>query len=106
MPLETPVLALAIGLIEFGGALVIVAHALAALVLVALRQRTVEEARLLVVEGALSGLGFKRSATLLKTIVLQTPRQIAALAAVLALRTFIKALLNRDRRRLQAGGPG
>ena len=106
MPLEAPVLALAIGLIEFGGALVIVAHALAALVLLALCRRTIEEARLILVEGALSGLGFKLSATLLKTIVLQTPRQIAAFAAVLALRTFIKVVLNRDRRRLQAGGPG
>jgi len=106
VPLEAPVLALAIGLIEFGGALVIVAHALAALVLLALRRRTIEGARLILVEGALSGLGFKLSATLLKTIVLQAPRQIAAFAAVLALRTFIKAVLNRDRRRLQAGGPG
>jgi uncharacterized membrane protein len=106
VPLEAPILALAIGLIEFGGALVIVAHALAALVLLALRRRTIEEARLILVEGALSGLGFKLSATLLKTIVLQTPRQIAAFAAVLVLRTLIKAVLNRDRRRLQVRDPG
>jgi hypothetical protein len=105
VPLEAPIVTVAIGLIEFGGALIVVAHA-AALVLLALRRRTIEQARLTLVEGALSGLGFKLSATLLKRIALQTPRQIAAFAAVLALRTFIKAVLNRDRRRLQARGLG
>lgn len=106
MPLETPILTLLIGLIEFGGALIVVGHAAGALGLLALRRCTIEQARLMVVEGALSGLGFKLAATLLKTIVLQTPEQIAAFAAVLALRTFIKTVLNRDRRRLDARSLG
>ena len=106
MPLEAPILTIVIGPIEFGGALIVVAHATTALIALALRRRTIEQARLTLVEGALSGLGFKLSATLLKTIVLQTPRQMAVFAAVLALRTFIKAALARDRQRLQARGLG
>jgi len=106
VPLEAPILTIAIGSIEFGGALIVVAHATTALIALALRRRTIEQAPLTLVEGALSGLAFKLSATLLKRIALQTPRQIAAFAAVLALRIFIKAVLNRDRRRLQARGLG
>lgn len=105
MPPEIPFLPVLVGLIEFGGALIVVGHGAGALVSLALRRRSVEHARLMVVEGALSGLGFKLAATLLKTIELQSPQQIAAFAAILALRTFIKAVLTRDRKRLGIASP-
>ena len=86
-------------LIEFGGALIIavaVARALAALA----TGSGIEEARLIVIAGSLSALGYKSAATLLKAIELGTWRAIATFAAILTLRTFIKQVLLWERSRL------
>jgi uncharacterized membrane protein len=56
--------------------------------------------RLLLADAVLAGLGFKVAATLLKTIELRRWDQIAAFAAVLALRSFLKLALDRERQRL------
>jgi uncharacterized membrane protein len=73
--------------IEFVGALVI-----AFAVIQAFRHlRDPQQARLLVADGAIMGLSFKVAATLLKTIGLRSWNQIAMFAAILALRTVIKA---------------
>lgn len=100
MLLESSLLPTLAVLIEFGGAVVVIVHVMMALGLLALRRGSIERARLVVVEGALSGLGFKVAATLIKTIELRSAEQIAMFAAILALRTFVKAALNRDRRAL------
>lgn len=104
MPLEVPFLSVLAALIEFGGALILVARAIAALDLLLRRGGTIEHARIVVVEGALASLNFKLAATLLKTIELRSADQIAAFAAVLALRTLLKTVLGRERRRLGTSG--
>lgn len=88
-------------LIQFGGALIVVARILTALVHGLLRLRSVERTRLIVVEGALAGLGFMTAATLLRTVTLQTWEQIGLFAAVFALRTVLKRALAWERRVLQ-----
>lgn len=58
-------------------------------------------ARLVVAEGALYGLAFKVSATLLKTIVLHTLGAITIFAAIFALRTLIKRVFAWEQERLK-----
>ncbi len=86
-------------LIEFGGTLVIVAYAALALGRLLAGRATVDAARRLVAQGALSGLSWKLSATLLKTIELQTFDQIGAAFAILGLRQLIRLMLDADEKR-------
>lgn len=88
-------------LIELAGALGIVACCAAAL-WAALRGQGPERARLLVIEGALWGLGFKTAATLLKTVELRDWHGILAFTAVLALRTVLKRVMAWEEGRLDA----
>ena len=101
MPAEASVFGPVIATIELVGALLIAGYAAAALAGLPVH-RSIERARLLVIEGALAGLGFKLAATLLKTVQLASWRQIGAFAAILALRTLLKQLLNWEGRRIAA----
>ncbi|GCF09987.1 hypothetical protein KDI_35510 [Dictyobacter arantiisoli] len=86
--------------IEFIGALLIVAYALAAL-LALLRTRDVTFARLLVTDGVIAGLSFKLAATLLKLVVLQTWQQILMFSVIFILRIALKRLFTWERTRIQ-----
>ncbi len=89
-----------VALVEFAGGAVIAAYALAAL-LGPVRTGNVVRARLLVIDGSITGLSIKLAATLLKTIQLHTWQQILAFAVILVLRTGLKAVFNRERTRIQ-----
>jgi hypothetical protein len=102
--IEFRAIAWAAAIVEFGGTLVIVAHAAAALVGLALGRLTLDGARRVVAEGAVSGLSWKLSAALLKTVELQTFDQIGVAFAILALRHLIAFALAADRRRSDGGG--
>ncbi len=82
------------GFVELFGALIISFYALGSLIALATPKSTdpIRAARLHIAEGVLAGLTFKVAATLLKTLVLFSWNQIAAFAAVLALRTLLKHL--------------
>jgi uncharacterized membrane protein len=88
-------------IIEFIGALLIVAYLLVAL-FVLLRTRDILSARLIVADGVITGLSFKLAGTLLKTIELRTWQQILMFVAIFALRTLLKRLFTWERARLQA----
>ena len=76
-------------LIEAAGSALLVGFVLAACGVLA-RGGGPERARLVVAEGAVLALSFKTGATLLKTLDLPSWEQIAAFAAILALRTALK----------------
>jgi uncharacterized membrane protein len=86
--------------IEFIGALIIVGYVVAALVSL-FRTRNIVQARLLVAEGAITGLSFKLAGTLLKTIELHTWEQILLFVAIFALRTILKRLFTWEQSRLR-----
>jgi uncharacterized membrane protein len=87
-------------LIEFVGALLIIAYILAAL-LTLLRTRDVQLARLQAATGAVTGLSFKLAGTLLKTIQLHTWQQIFMFIAIFTLRTLLKRIFTWEQERLQ-----
>lgn len=87
--------------IELAGALGIAAYCAAASWAI-LRGRGPVRARLLVIEGALWGLGFKTAAALLKTSELQGWQSIASFAAILTLRTVLKRVMAWEQGRLDA----
>lgn len=89
--------------IEMAGTIIIAAgclRGLASLVQGGATRSALRECRLLVADGILAGLAFKVAAALLKTIELRSWGQIAAFAAVLALRSFLKLAHDRERQRL------
>ncbi len=90
-----------IGLIEFVGALFIIGYVIVALITL-LRSHSIVQARLLVADGAITGLSFKLAGTLLKTIELHTWQQILMFVAIFALRTILKRLFTWERTRLQS----
>ena len=90
-----------VALVELAGALLIVGHCVAALVVLA-RTRDPVRVRLLVIEGALWGLSLKTAASLLKTIEIQGWTQVGAFAAILALRTVLKRVMGWEQARLRA----
>ncbi len=90
-----------IGLIEFVGALFIIGYVIVALITL-LRSHSIVQARLLVADGAITGLSFKLAGTLLKTIELHTLQQILMFVAIFALRTILKRLFTWERTRLQS----
>ncbi len=90
-------------LIEFGGALLISGYVLVAVFFLVWR-RDITRARLLVADGAIMGLSFKLAGTLLKTIELHSWNQILLFSSVLALRTLLKWLFNRERVYLEQRG--
>lgn len=92
-----------IALIELAGALLIVGHCVAA-VLVLVRRRDPVRVRLLVIEGALWGLSLKTAASLLKTIEIHTWSQIAAFAAILTLRMVLKRVMTWEEGQLVLRG--
>lgn len=98
-PMAGELLALAIALIEFGGALIVAAYCTVAAT-VLLRERQPSHARQLVATGALMGLNFKLAATLLKTLFVTSWSQVGLLAFVLVLRTALKWAFAREH-----GGP-
>lgn len=99
---DSPSVATLAGVIEFGGAIIITTGIVRALIALATGE-SIGRARLLAIAGVLSGLGFKSAATLLKAIELGTWHGIAAFAAILTLRTFIKQVFLWERKRLTIG---
>jgi uncharacterized membrane protein len=91
--------ALAVGLIELAGAVLITLYAARALVQAA-RGASVRRARLTVAEGVVMGLSLKVAAALLKTVVLRSWVQLGMFAVVLTIRLGVKALLNWEIRHL------
>ena len=87
-------------IIEFIGALIIAAHIVAAIISL-LRTGNIAQARLIVADGAITGLSFKLAGTLLKTIELHTLEQILMFAAIFVLRTVLKRLFTWERERIQ-----
>ena len=87
-------------LIEFAGALIIVAYVIAAIISLFLK-RNITRARLIVADGIITGLSFKLAGTLLKTIQLRTWQQILIFAAILALRTLLKRFFTWEKRGLE-----
>lgn len=96
---DLPLVATMAAVIEFGGAIIITTGVVRALIALAAGE-SIGRARLLVIAGALSGLGFKTAATLLKAIELGTWHGIAVFAAIFTLRTFIKQVFVWERTRL------
>ena len=88
-------------IIEFIGALLIVAYVVAAIISL-LRHGNVAQARLLVADGAITGLSFKLAGTLLKTIELRTWQQILMFVAIFVPRTVLKRLFSWERSRVQS----
>ncbi|MCA1669257.1 MAG: DUF1622 domain-containing protein [Thermomicrobia bacterium] len=84
---------------EAVGSLIIVGYCVAA-VLALLYRRGITAARLLVAEGAITGLGYKLAGTLLRTLLLLSWRQILMFAAILALRTLLKRFFVWEQGRL------
>ncbi len=82
------------GFVELFGAFIIAFYALGSLTALVKPNSSdrIRAARLHIAEGVLAGLTFKVAATLLKTLILFSWTQIAAFAAVLALRTLLKHL--------------
>jgi len=99
VPTELPLVPALAGMIEFGGA-VIVAVAVGRALTALAGGAGIERARLLVIAGSLSALGYKSAATLLKAIELGTWHGIGAFAAIFALRTMIKQALTWERSRI------
>src|SRR4030088_2505165 len=87
-------------LIEFVGALLIIAYILAAL-LTLLRTRDVQLARLQGATGAVTGLSFKLAGKLLKNIQLHTWQQIFMFITIFTLRTLLKRIFTWEQERLQ-----
>ena len=81
--------------IEFLGALIIVAHAVRAVGLMLRERQAIDRAKLLVAQGAITGLDFKLGATLLKTMTLLDWHQIGMFAAIYALRFMITQAFRR-----------
>lgn len=73
------------------GALAIAGYVLAAIISL-ISTRNIDRARLLVAEGVLTSLSFTIAATLLRTINLQTWRQILIFSVILSLRTVLKKM--------------
>ena len=84
-------------LIQFAGAVVIVWHGLSAIADMAIRRKSIEMARLQVLDGALSALGFTLAATLLRLLTLQSWQETGTFAAIFVLRTGIKTAMKRER---------
>lgn len=99
MPTDLPLLTTLAALIEFGGAVIVAAAVVRALAQLT-RGAGPDGARRLVIEGALSALGFKTAATALKAIELGTWHGIGMFATIFALRTLIKQALLRERAHL------
>ena len=90
-------------LIEAAGSALLVGFVLGAWFSL-LRGQRLEQARLLVAEGAVLALSFKTGATLLKTLDLPTWDRIAAFAAILALRTALKRAFAAEQAALSPSG--
>ncbi len=89
-------LTVATALIELLAAIVIAYHVALAVVLIA-KGKGVDAARMAMAEGVLAGLSFSVAATLLKTIALEDWAAIRMFAFVLALRTLLKMVFERER---------
>ena len=87
--------------LQLCGAVVITGFVVAAFVSLGLR-RSLVNARLLVANGVISGLGVMTAATLLRTIGLRTWRQILMFTLILGLRIALKRLFGWEKKRLLA----
>lgn len=99
MATDLPLVAILAALIEFGGAIIIAFAVLRALAGLATGS-SIGDARLIVIAGSLSALGYKSAATLLKAIELGSWHGIGAFTAIFTLRTVIKQTLVWERSRL------
>ena len=83
-------------MIEFLGALILVAHAVCAVGVVLRERQAIDRAKVMVAHGAITGLDFKLAATLLKTMTLLDWHQIGMFAAVYAIRLMVKQAFRRE----------
>src|SRR5712692_365031 len=90
--------------LQLASAVVITGFVAVALVSLSLG-RSVIQARLLVAEGVIGGLGVMTAATLLRTIGLRTWHQILMFTLILSLRILLKKLFVWEKQRLFAGVP-
>ena len=81
--------------IEAAGSALLLGYLLAALFAL-IRQHGLELCRLLLADSAVSSLGFKTAASLLKTLELNTWHQIGAFFAILTLRTILKRAFSAE----------
>lgn len=88
-------------LIDLFAALVIVGFAVGAVGKL-LRGQSVDQARLVVAEGAVLALSFKVAGTLLKALELHSWDQILMFGSILGLRTILKQLFLWEKREVQA----
>ncbi len=86
-------------MIQMFGALAITGYILAAIISL-ISTRNINRARLLVAEGVLTCLSFTIAATLLRTINLQTWRQILIFCVILFLRTVLKKVFAWEKTQL------
>jgi Ca2+/Na+ antiporter len=84
-------LAFLVALVELLGACIIGAHVVWALTAL-LRSRNIVHARLIVADGAILGLSCKVIASVLRTIMLKSWKQILFFAITLCLRTLMKKM--------------
>jgi len=87
-------------LIDLVAAMVVAGYVAVAMVKLA-RGGGVDEARLIVAEGAVLALSFKVAASLLKTLGIHTWNQILMFAAIFAMRTVLKQLFLWERQQVQ-----
>ncbi len=92
---EGQIIAFGGSLVELLAALVVAFHAIWAFGSIA-RDRSGDQARLLIARGVLAALSFSVAGTLLKTIGLQTWPQIRMFAFVLILRTVLKQVFRAE----------
>jgi len=87
-------------LIDLVAAVVVAGYVAATMVKLA-RGGGVDQARLLVAEGAVLGLSFKVAATLLRTLEIHSWDQILMFAAIFAMRTVLKQLFLWEQQHVQ-----
>jgi hypothetical protein len=75
--------------IEFIGAIIIITAAIKA-IFVLLKSRSIEESKICIAAGAITGLDFKLAATLLKMLTLIGWKQIGMFTAIYAIRFVLK----------------
>lgn len=85
--------------IELLAAVVVTFHACRALLAI-LRHYDADRSRLIIADGVLAALGFSVAGTLLKSLALQSWRQIGMFAFVLVFRMLLKQVFQREREQI------
>jgi uncharacterized membrane protein len=95
----TDILAIAVGAIDFIGAVVVGWAAVRSARLLVSRGH-LHHARMVLSDGAVAALNFVVAGTILKTLALRTWNELGMFAAVLALRTVVKRVFSEELQRI------